>query len=156
MRKGGENGKGERKREKERERERERERESGSERDGDPLHQDIGQDLAVDSRSFPSDSRALFLPIPRPDRHKTQVTPVFMPVVFTPVATPVVLSTPLPCSILCLFFSRTRATHTHEQRNTGIYSRVSVRPVTPSSRRLTLIPVGSERGGRVIYASAPV
>lgn len=68
--------------------EREREKESGSGRDGDPLRQDIGQDLAVDSRSFPSDSRALFLPIPRPDRHKTQVTPVFMPVVFTPVATP--------------------------------------------------------------------
>lgn len=75
----------EEKREKEKERSGERWRLYG--RDGDPLRQDIGQDLAVDSRSFPSDSRALFLPIPRPDRHKTQVTPVFMPVVFTPVAT---------------------------------------------------------------------
>lgn len=148
--------KGETERDRERDGGRERERESGSERDGDLLRQDIGQDLAVDSRSFPSDSRALFLPIPRPDRHKTQVTPVFMPVVFTPVATPVVLRAAPVLDSSSLSFSRPRANTQRAERNTHIYSRVSVRPVTPSSRRLTLIPVGSERGGRVIYAPAPV
>lgn len=126
-------------REAEREKEGETEKERLPGRDADPLRQDIGQDLAVDSRSFPSDSRALFLPIPRPDRHKTQVTPVFMPVVFTPVATPAVpRRAPFcPCP---------RA-NTRNARETRIYSRVSVaRPVTPRQSEVDANPCRERKG----------